>query len=497
LQPYLVQLWPELKNKPDAERRALLHQAAPASGHAGLVQALLLGWALGGESPRVEKVELRDTYSVADPLVRVAQQRLAFIEVRLRTGQVLSLLSTPTHAPYWVAPTVLVQRLLAYEAARQEPSAIDLAVALARTAHAHPAEATAARALLPQLQHPDLRTLLGWLLGPPQEPLPAVPVHRPSLLKQVAARLLPGASGAATLAEALPQLWAVATRTKQPAAELPVLTGLEAAGLPGVVQPWQPSWQVVAQSKTYIDKWLPDQPEVTENWVELHVTTALTTDAVPTPLLYSLHATVPGEPGRFRLQNYVGQLVAAFPFLVALVPQYPAPLHWHTLRLSAAWVPSELMSPVLHSLLAPGPRFDEAATLLLALGLGHEIASCQGLAVEVLLAAVAQQRLVPAPLGRTLGQLLAGGFVAAQPLATSLTQVRAISPALDAVLGQLLGALLPELPATRIRGLRRLLEAYADLVARTRQPVPAAAQARLSEWHPIANLRKAVNALLI
>ena len=495
LQPYLVQLWPALKGKSEIELSALLQGLPLASGHAGLVQALLLGWVVGFGVPLVEKVALRDTYNVADPLVRVAQQRLAFAEMLLRTEQALPLLSTPTHAPHWVAPTALVQRLLAYEAAQQEPPAADLAVALARTAHAHPAEAAVARALLPQLQHSGLRTLLSWLLGPPLEPLPPVPARRPSLLKQVVARLLPNASGVATLAEALPQLWAVAARTKQPAAEFPALTNLAAAGLPGVVHPWQPSWQVVAQSKTYLDKWLPDQPEVTENWAELHVTTLLTTDPVPAPLLYSLHATVPGEPGRFRLQNYVGQLDTAFPFLAALVPQYPAPLHWHTLRLSAAWVPSELMSPVLHSLLAPGPCFDEAATLLLALGLAHEIASCQGLAVEVLLASVAQQRLVPAPLGRTLGQLLAGGFVAAQPLATSLTQVRAISPVLDAVLSELLGALLPELPATPIRGLRRLLESYADLVARTRPPVPAAAQARLSDWRPVANLKKAVNTL--
>jgi hypothetical protein len=495
LQPYLVQLWPELKGKPEAERPALLQGLPLASGHAGLVQALLLSWALSFEAPLVEWVELRDTYNVADPLVRVAQQRLVFVETLLRAGQALPLLSTPTHAPHWVAPTALVQKLLAYEAAQQEPSATDLAIALARTAHVHPAEAAAARALLPQLQHPGLRTLLTWLLGPPMEPLPPVPTHRPSRRRQVVAQQLPGAPNAATLAEALPQLWAVAARTKQPAATYPALDGLAAAGLPGVVQPWQPSWHVVAQSKTYIDKWLPDQPEVTENWSELRVTTPLTADAVPAPLLYSLHATVPGEPGRFRLQNYVGHLAAAFPFLAALVPQYPAPLHWHALRLSAAWVPSELMSPVLHSLLAPSPHFDEAATLLLALGLAHEIASCQGLAVEVLLASVAQQRLVPAPLGRTLGQLLAGGFVAAQPLVTSLAQVRAVSPALDAVLSELLGALLPELPATPIRGLRRLLEAYADLVARTRQLVPAAAQARLREWRPVANLKKAVNAL--
>ena len=61
---------------------------------------------------------------------------------------------------------------------------------------------------------------------------------------------------------------------------------------------------------------------------------------------------------------------------------------------------------------------------------------------------------------------------------------------------QALVALVPKLPATPPRNLRRLLELYADLVARTGRPVPAAVQGHLGEWRSAAALKKVLNNLL-
>nr|GFC81575.1 hypothetical protein [Tanacetum cinerariifolium] len=134
----------------------------------------------------------------SDPLLRVERQRLAFAEQQLAAGSAaLPLLSTPTHAPHWLAPTALVQRLLAYEAARQEPDTADLSLALARCACWAPAETAAARPLLPH--------------------------------------------SAAPLAPALPWLWVVAARTRYPEAVFEELQPL--ADCPGVAAPWQPGWR--------------------------------------------------------------------------------------------------------------------------------------------------------------------------------------------------------------------------------------------------------------
>lgn len=506
LEPYVLQIVPYIKDRSESERAAVLQNPSFSGGHYGLVQALTMGWATGFATPLVPKVSIRETYAVADPLVTLEQQRLAFVENLLRTSQALPLLSTPTHAPHWVAPSALINRLLAYEAARQELNTSDLTIALARTAISHPTDATAARALLPQLQHEGLRELLGWLLSPANEPLPAVVTGRKSLLKQFTERLerllptTPTVPG--SLAEALPWLWAVAARTKEPTGEFPALANLTVSDCPGIVHPWQPRWELQHKSNTYVEKWKPGKPEVTERWTELQVIAEPGVGVAPNALLlYSLHAVI--KPA--TLQNrwhYLSGLGTDYPFLLALLPRCPAPLYWHTLRLTATRdvvdsTTRDVLGAALRSLLLDGPAFDEPATLLLAVGLTHNAAGSRALALEVLLAAVTQQRLQPAALGRMLGQLLAAEYVPVQRLAEGLAQARAISPANDNALRQVLEALLPELPAEPLRNTRKLIDAYADLAGRTGGAVPAAVQAPLRAWQASASLKKAASALLV
>jgi hypothetical protein len=501
LQPYVLQILPYIKGRSESERAAIMQRPAVWDGHLGLVQALVLSWATGFATPLVVGVNIRGNHAFADPLVTVEQQRLAFVEAQLQAQRALPLLSTPTHAPHWVAPTALVNKLLAYEAAQQEPNMTDLVVALARTAHAHAAEAGAALTLLPQLRHEGLRELLHWLLKPIGEPVPVAEAGRKSVLKHFTERLERRPPTAATLAEALPWLWAVAARTKAPTAEFPALTNLTAGDCPGVVRPWQPRWELPRKSNTYVEKWKPGKPEVTDRWTEFQLI-AEPAGVVPNGrLLYSLHAAIKPELLANRWQ-YLTAMTTDYPFLLALLPQHPAPLYWHTLRLTATRdvvdsATRDVLSAALRSLLVPRPALDEPTTLLLAVGITHNAAGCRALAREVLLATVEQRRLEPAALGRMLGQLLATEYAPVQRLAEELVQARAISPATDDALCQALEALLPELSTEPPRNTRKLIEAYADLVGRTSRAVPTPVQDRLREWRPTASLKKAASALLV
>jgi hypothetical protein len=117
-------------------------------------------------------------------------------------------------------------------------------------------------------------------------------------------------------------------------------------------------------------------------------------------------------------------------------------------------------------------------------------------ALEVLLAAVGNGRLVPGALGTVLGQLMTTGFAPVQRLTDALVQARAISALTDDALRQLLDSLLPLLPAAPLRNTRKLIEAYADLQGRTRQAVPEAVQQNLRAWSSSATLKKATTSLL-
>ncbi|MDJ0365793.1 DUF6493 family protein [Hymenobacter sp. H14-R3] len=509
LRPYIQQVFSwELEDQTEAEQALTLRNLGFGGSHVGyrnFIRALLASWFADFEYPRLAKINLADQqYHHPDPLLPLERQRLAGAEARLHPAAPapLPLLSTPSHAPNWIAPTVLVTRLLAHEAAGQAPDSADLVVALARTAFAAETDAAAARLLLPQLAHAELRALLDWFLSPTAlaEALPSFAPENKSIVKAFSERLsklipLRYSELSVSFTEVLPWLWAVAARTRYPTAELPALRAL--ADYPGVAAPWQPAWHVEAKSRTYTYPWDKEQPAITETWTELTVATEHPGQRPPSPLaLYSLHARLPQKE-----QYYLQSLGSGLPFLLALVPGNPAPLHWHLLRTacrtdSTGSEGRTVVEQVLATLLGAGPRFPESTTVLLAVGLTHAAPTCRALAREVLLAAVAQRRLVPEVLGATLGKLLAASFVPVQRLADGLAQLRAIDPATDDVLTQTLAALLPELPAEPPRNTRKLLDAYADLLGRTHQPVPAPVQARLREWQATASLKKAAALLL-
>ena len=502
--PYVKQAFPWVfqdRTVEEARTMALNYQFGEYDNRYTQLQlALLIGWFTGFEGPQVTRLALAGTrYNTSDPLLQVEQQRLAAAEAHLRAGRSLPLLSTPTHAPHWVAPTALLHKLLAYEAAQQQPDPADLALALARLAWATETDAAQARLQLPQLQSAGLRPLLAWVLAPAAAPAPLPPLaaHQAmgGLLRSLGQKLGLVAEPSPTnrLAAALPWLWVVAARTRYPQAVLDELRPL--ANYPGVATPWQPGWHLQSATRTDKRPWNKAQPEVTYTWQELLVPTAQPATRPPSPLLlYSLHAQLPGGE-----HSYLWSLPVTLPFLLTLLPNNPAPLHWHLLRTACrtdeegkSSAGRDVMQLVQRSLLAAGPAFDESASLLLATGLVHAAPTVRALALEALLAATDHGRLEPVLLGAALGRLLAAEFAPVARLADGLAQVRAIAPATDDALCQTLEALLPELSAAPPRNTAKLLAAYADLVARTQRPVPAAVQARLCKWQAIGSLKKAI-----
>ena len=403
----------------------------------------------------------------------------------------LPLLSTPTHAPYWLAPTALVERLLRYEQAGQLPNFGDLTIALARTAASHPTGAAAARARLGQLRHQGLRELLSWFLDPSATALPRLPgtAGRP-----------PSAAVPETWADAQPYLWAVAARTKGPAAHFPELADLVNGGPAGVARPWQPGRELTQPPRTSVGLYEPGRTGVTENRPGPSVPPAPTSPAPNLLLIYSLHASFVPSPQQ-SYGRYLASLARDFPFLVALLPHHPDPLYWHTLRLAAPpdqpdATARDVIGQGLRSLLPPGPALTEAASLLLAVGLTHNATNTRALALEALFTTIEEHRLRPALLGEALGRLLAAEFAPVPRLTGILARARAIDPETDDALRQMLDALLPALPDTPPRNLRKLLEAYADVLAHPPRPVPPTVRTRLAGWQTQSSLKKVITALL-
>ena len=486
LQPYLVQVLPQLKKANAAEAAALLAGPIGLAGHQGLPLALLLGWATAFATPRVSSVAIAGPNVTRSPLLALEQQRYQQAEAGLRAGPALPLLSTPTHRPHWVAPSALVNKLLTYQSAGVSPNTADLVLALTRAAHAHAAEAAAARQQLPQLAGAGLRQLLAWFFGAPGQPLPA--------LAPASGR--PAAPLTATVVEALPELWAVAARTKAPAADFPALAASLGYDYPGAAQPLRSTFEAVPHKNVYPDPSQPGQVG-TYRFIELAWSSGALA-AAPSPLLPYTPPVGKSGHGSWEENNL---LASDLTFLTALLPGYAAPVYDQVLR-CAAWADNletterDVLAQALRTLLGPGPALPAAATAVLASGLIHHTSPCRSLAQEVLLQAIAHGRLRPAPLGRLLGQQLAIGYAPATRLIANFLPIKGIDALTDDALRQTLAALLPALPAPPPRNTRPLLETYADLLARTRQPVPAGVQAQLGTWQATPSLRKICRTLL-
>jgi hypothetical protein len=389
---------------------------------------------------------------------------------------------------------------LQYEATHAEPDPFDLVVALARTAYSSTADAQTALARLSQLQHPELRELLQWLLTPGQHPLPSFQPAKTSLLKHLTTRLgklLPAnAGGASTLADAWPWLWAVAARTRQPEGVFEELAALIPTDYTGVVRPWAPGWHFEIKTNTWVEQWKPGKPTVTQQYPVLQFPSKYTSQTPPSPLLlYSQHA-------RFRAMGHAGWLLPHdYRFVASLIPHNPAPLHWHVVR-TAAWADGlesterDVVQAALQELLGPGPLFPEPTTLLLALGLMHKAPACRALALEAFLSACTTGRLEPTALGTILGRFLAHEFAPVQRLADNLQQARAIDATTDDALLQVLDQLLPQLPAAPLRNTKKLVELYADLSSRSGRLPVEAVKANLRSWKGTATLKKAVGELV-
>ncbi|WP_212006534.1 DUF6493 family protein [Chitinophaga sp. HK235] len=90
---------------------------------------------------------------------------------KIKQGDTLPLLSTPTHQPAWIDPVILVQRLQQYQQQQAVPDMLDLQVAISRCALQDTSDALA---LVKQLPEDEYKRLLLFLLDAealPQGPL--------------------------------------------------------------------------------------------------------------------------------------------------------------------------------------------------------------------------------------------------------------------------------------------------------------------------------------
>lgn len=428
---------------------------------------------------KLSKPNYFDWYS--NQTIKLHLDRLLYVERQITRGIILPLLSTPTHAPCWVAPQALIERIIAYENAKEEINIIDLAIAIARM----PREQTH-RAIerCSQINNQKLQDLMLFCLGAHNEIL---------FSKKSKWKLLSfGAKWLSSNEDEYTFLWALAARTYCPNEVFEEFNDTSLAGIPYVVRP------------------LPITPQIKERWSEWqnHEGKLVRSDsswclelALPQvnsihPVLLYSHNTVNKKKNWYH--SFYFQKDDAV-ILSTLIPQNVEPIYVNilTTTFDTSTTGSSVIEGGLSIMLSERMSFGEASLLFLACACLHQKREYRGLAAEVMIFHFEQQRIKPSELGAVLGFLLQYNYAPVARLVDVLNLVKDVSFRHNLALVLLLDEMLVVFESSNSLPInfKKLLEIHLDILVKTRQKPSGKLTHNLEKWAQVNSLKSIVKQL--
>jgi predicted DNA-binding WGR domain protein len=366
----------------------------------------------------------------------------------------LPLLSLSTHSPYWIAPKILTERLLAYQEANEPIEPLDLAIAIARM----PREDVLDAIKLCEQLSGDVRLLMHYCLGVTNE----ISLPKSGIWSWLSAIFKDDEPLVEQQA-----LWAVAARTFGPDDEFSAFAETTLAGFPNVQRP--------VQTKLSLN---PPIYKLAVTW----------SNTENTHLVF-LYGNNLSDKADYHYQ-YISKTDLTLWY--SLISQQPEVLFAIVAKYGCS--PYEIgqsLSCTLHLTLQPGFQFREMSLLVLACGLLAKKRETGALAAEVLIHHFGQQTLDATRLGDRLGWLLAGNYAPVQRLTDALNLVRDVSPVHNKALLLTLDALFAQLAAGNEppKNTKKLLELYLDLLVKLAEKPTDATAVTLKTWQSVGALK--------
>lgn len=296
-----------------------------------------------------------------------------------KDNSLLPLLSFPTHKPHWVAPKILLERIIAYQKANEAIDPVDLSIAISRMPRENIAEAIP---LLDQLDA-DMKQLLSFCLGIGKE----ININSSSILT----KLFQKVGGSTPNIEKI-GLWAVAARTFYPTETFSEFEKTYLNDVPFVIAPYVPmvsfkeKWN---EWKDYQTKELVRSPSWTELRVEL-----MKEKIIPNYLLYSLDLHHKVEKNSWTTDYKISSVENVY-YWNSLMPQNNDSLSINLLDKSCRI--TEGTNTELKGFLTivnqPGFQFSDTSLLVFACCFFQEKKDIRLMASEVLINLVANQSI--------------------------------------------------------------------------------------------------------
>lgn len=387
--------------------------------------------------------------------------------------QELPLLSTPTHAPAYLDPAALIQRLKRYQQAKAEPDSIDLQIALSRVALD---KATSALPLIRQELEGEYQRLLLFFFGE-QDAVPQSPFDHPAW-------------------------WMTAGLIKSPETVYPAFKHFPYSEGPREYLTGNFQWKTVYETRSYTDytgklvEWTCH--DLTFDFPKGKNAKIVSKGAFDEHVVYHSCGSSPLLVEMFINTDYT--MRNDLTRTLWLSPNAPETILVNCLRRAMSnpgfnevteTVISQTTMEVFHQL---RHTWHEMSYLLEATAMLVADKTSRLYAAEIWIDRVSRRDIDSARIGKILASHQCTGWGPLKRL-TDLIQQQMIniSPLHNRELEKLLTAMLAGLPEKPVKELKKLLEIYAELLSINQSRVEDERLLHLLEvWKKVANLKKAV-----
>ena len=407
------------------------------------------------------------------------QPLLEKVQQKIDTGSTLPLLSFPSHKPYWVAPKVLLERVIEYQKTNEEIDYVDLAIAIARMPREN---VETAIPLLDKIEG-EMKQLLTFCLGVNEK----VELDSTSLFSKLLATM-----GKTTKETGNLSLWAVAARTFYPNDTFTEFENTYLKEIPFVVSPFKPE----VKFKEKWNEWTNYQTkekERTPSWYELRFDLP-NYSKIPNYLLYSLDTYKRPNSWDYLL-SYAGNTY----YWHSLTPQNSDALALTLLQNCGV---ADGSKPELKGFLdvinRPEFRLSEISLLVFACCFFQEKKDLRLLASEVLIHLIEKQAIDTALFAEKLAFLTSEKYGVFLRFADALIAIKDVSPVHNDALLKLLNSffgnlnLNDKLPTN----FKKIIENYLDILTKTNQKPAAEAIVFFEQLKDNASLKSLIKQIL-
>lgn len=398
----------------------------------------------------------KDRYSNYSKWVSLMGRQLDLLQCLLIDGVRLPLLSLPTHKPFWIAPSILIQRILAYQDADVAIDLLDLSIALSRTVREDMGNVEEQLQLIKDQQ---VRAVLHYALGFDT----VVQAEQRSWLSNLISTKDSDHSKWSGV-------WATVARTHHADRTFEEFANGPLKHVPFAVKPYRPTLKVEATYyKNY--NYATQKKEDVYNGDQLSYAFPNYSQGVDT-FLY--HHDIFTRGNKMILSYYIHQ--ADVPYMHSLMPQNTESLSMFlTIGFnSKSDVGGKSTTAYLKEMLYDFFRFDEQSDLYLATSMFNKEKEVRAMAAEVLLSAIAENRLDVATVGAQVGMLLSHGYGPIGRCVEVLQQCRDVSAKHNNALLQLLDAALVNYSISEQMptNFKKVIEYYYDLMSKEHYVYP-------------------------